>query len=281
MIRFGHHIGMGGWIFITLVLCVGGVSGAITTETGDDDPVTMSIKGITLEEDNPGECRVVIWASRPISDYQLACLKSPSRLVVHLPGSWDKLGKRNYPIENDTIRRASIRKTAEGLDAVLYLKTRYHLAPYVEKSIKGLTLRLKKRHLYAIDPLGAPDASVGAYGKKAAGTVEIRQAETLTGFELVITADRPLGKYRSFTLMDETPAKLAVDLLGSWQYPGASTMETDSDLVERVRVGEHDEFLRVVLDLNITSPPAYGIEETDEGLVLMVTRRPSADEIPE
>jgi len=275
---------MGGWIFIVLVLTAGSVAGAISADTGSGDPATpdsRSIKGITLEGDNPGECQVIIWASRPIADYQLSYLKNPSRLVVHLPGIWDVPEKRSYPIENDTLARASIRKTADGLNVDLHLKTRRHLAPFVDNSIKGLTLRLKKRHLYGIDPLGAPDDRAGVSGKKLAGAVTIRRAETLTGFELVITADRPLGKYRSFTLMNETPAKLAVDLLGSWQYPGASTMATDSDLVERVRIGEHDGFLRVVLDLSVTAPPAYGIEETDEGLVLMVTRRPSADEIPE
>lgn len=89
-------------------------------------------------------------------------------------------------------------------------------------------------------------------------------------FEALIKAGGGITDYRSFFL--KSPPKLVIDLPGKWEQKTRSVIEVDHALVKRVRVGEHPEFIRVVLDLEkeIVSKPDF--TETAEGLRVSLTR---------
>ncbi len=89
-------------------------------------------------------------------------------------------------------------------------------------------------------------------------------------FEALIRADGGITDYRSFFL--KSPPKLVIDIPGKWEQKTGSVIDVDHDLVKRVRVGEHPEFIRVVLDLEKEKVLKPDFTETAEGLRISLTR---------
>jgi hypothetical protein len=113
--------------------------------------------------------------------------------------------------------------------------------------------------------------------KKAAGSKniadiekeirELKKIETRSGkesFEMHILTDGPVRHHTFFPLT--SPPKLVVDLPGKWKHRGAALYKVQNDMVSRVRVGLHPEFIRVVMDLKV-SPKLHPVfSESKEGL---------------
>jgi len=91
-------------------------------------------------------------------------------------------------------------------------------------------------------------------------------------FEALIKAGGGITDYRSFFL--KSPPKLVIDLPGKWEQKTRSVIEVDHHLVKRVRVGQHPEFIRVVLDLEKEKVSKPDFTETAEGLRVSLTRDP-------
>lgn len=72
-------------------------------------------------------------------------------------------------------------------------------------------------------------------------------------FELAASAGGPVEDANIFPLSD--PPKLVVDLAGKWDRKVKSPVAVDGPLVKQVRLGNHPEYLRLVLDLAQTGPP--------------------------
>lgn len=89
-------------------------------------------------------------------------------------------------------------------------------------------------------------------------------------FRMTVRADGPVIRYNAFTL--ESPPRLVVNLPGKWENQGRATYPMDSDLVDRVRVGEHPDYLSIVLDLKGKAPASPTIEKTDNGFSLTLKK---------
>jgi hypothetical protein len=63
---------------------------------------------------------------------------------------------------------------------------------------------------------------------------------------LRIETKQPVERVSQFQKVQ--PARLAVDLSGSWIYHGPTTLPGNEDFVERIRLGVHPDRFRVVLD---------------------------------
>ena len=85
-------------------------------------------------------------------------------------------------------------------------------------------------------------------------------------FELTAVAGGPVRKTNVFPLSD--PPKLVVDLAGEWDRKVTSPVAVESPLVKRVRLGNHPDFLRLVLDLADAGPVGHEIVPTAEGFRL-------------
>jgi hypothetical protein len=89
-------------------------------------------------------------------------------------------------------------------------------------------------------------------------------------FELVASAGGPVKETNIFPLSD--PPKLVIDLAGKWDRKVKSPVAVDGPLVKRVRLGNHPEFLRLVLDLAQTGsrsgPVGHEFVPTAEGFRL-------------
>ncbi|MGE4290603.1 MAG: AMIN domain-containing protein [Desulfovibrio sp.] len=87
------------------------------------------------------------------------------------------------------------------------------------------------------------------------------------GVTLFLPLDRPAAEPRSFPL--KQPARLVFDLAGGWDNVGANVYRVDSPLVEKVVMGEHEDFLRLVVyftDAAGGKMPLAGISLTADGL---------------
>ncbi len=89
-------------------------------------------------------------------------------------------------------------------------------------------------------------------------------------FSMELLAGDPIEGYTSFTI--PSPPKVVVDILGKWDYPGKPTIWVRSDMVKRVRIGEHSDKLRLVLDLKGRKVFSPVIEQTAEGLKLTLRK---------
>ncbi len=89
-------------------------------------------------------------------------------------------------------------------------------------------------------------------------------------FKMILSTDGPIRKYSRFAL--NPPPKLVLDIPGKWRYPGDTVLPVESDIVESIRVGEHSDMLRVVIDLKGRKTMIPAIEETEDGLVLIIKK---------
>ncbi|RLC22190.1 MAG: hypothetical protein DRI57_00490 [Deltaproteobacteria bacterium] len=89
-------------------------------------------------------------------------------------------------------------------------------------------------------------------------------------FKLSILSDGPIREYKSFTLAP--PPKIVLDMLGKWKYSGRSAVTVKSDMVKRIRVGEHSDKIRLVIDLKGKRTPVPIVEESPDGLILTITK---------
>ena len=119
------------------------------------------------------------------------------------------------------------------------------------------------------------------------GAAEPTPATEFTGMDVEETSDGALLKLRAnglissvmtFTLDD--PARLVIDLLDLENGADLSTMELDSELVSRIRVGAHADKIRVVLDGGSASEPFDGrrVVPTPTGLIVALGRGVEIDE---
>ncbi len=96
--------------------------------------------------------------------------------------------------------------------------------------------------------------------------VEISQQAAVGAFKMSFVADSPVAEYEAFQMSD--PPRFVINLKGDWENAGRSRFNMDSELVERVRVGEHPDHLSVVLDLKQKVDRTPVIAKTDKGFTL-------------
>ncbi|MDM8551335.1 AMIN domain-containing protein [Desulfobacterales bacterium HSG2] len=102
----------------------------------------------------------------------------------------------------------------------------------------------------------------------------LKDVDTITlteVFRVVIAAKAPIGKYHLFFL--NKPLRLVVDLNGVWKNAGVPVMKVKDARVSRIRIGEHADKLRVVMDLKGKELPSPVIEEFPKGLGVSLPRR--------
>lgn len=88
-----------------------------------------------------------------------------------------------------------------------------------------------------------------------AGMGQVRSVEISVKdgiFVLRVVTDRPVGDVQARLFKD--PRRLAVDLMGSWRKHGEAVVRAAEGPVKTVRVGEHPDHLRLVLDFRNPGP---------------------------
>ena len=86
------------------------------------------------------------------------------------------------------------------------------------------------------------------------------------GDDFVLSVDTAGPPQVKFLLLD-SPPRLSVDLLGEWRWSGSDQIKSASPLVKGVRVGHHQDRLRLVIDLS-QKDVKPSVEETDKGVAM-------------
>ena len=103
------------------------------------------------------------------------------------------------------------------------------------------------------------------------GYIKLRGIETQDfkgELRVVLLADHSIKAYETFSL--DTPSRLVIDLAGKWKNMGYSELKLNADKVKSIRVGEHLDKLRIVLDLTSQKPIPPIIKESPRGLILII-----------
>ena len=102
----------------------------------------------------------------------------------------------------------------------------------------------------------------------------VRPMVTKLEVRVLITADGPIENYEAFPL--NAPPRLVLDMSGRWKNIGPAKLTVSDRNIKRIRIGEHEDKLRIVMDLNAPEKDPPSIAKTDTGLTIILTRSPGA-----
>lgn len=128
------------------------------------------------------------------------------------------------------------------------------------------------------EPKAQPKAEVEKKAAAPAGTGIVRDIQMAVRdgvFVLRVVTDRPVGAVTHLNF--KNPRRLAVDIVGSWRRPGKAAISAADGPVKAVRVGEHPDRLRLVLDFRDGASGADVVPEiakTPDGLTVAFPVKP-------
>ncbi|WP_043645291.1 AMIN domain-containing protein [Fundidesulfovibrio putealis] len=108
---------------------------------------------------------------------------------------------------------------------------------------------------------------------KGTRILEIKTQDKPGEFVLTIVTDGPVEKVTSFHA--KGPARLAVDLQGSWQSALGASTPVEGELFERIRLGAHPDKLRLVIDYRDKELSAFSeqiVEKQPKGVVVRIPK---------
>jgi hypothetical protein len=155
---------------------------------------------------------------------------------VHRPGAGEPLPADAGKDEPDG------RSETEGADAVAAAQPAPEAGGKAEKPDQEAASEEPAR------PAPTPAVSSGAPAANMGRAGNLESVNLAKGVALFLPLDRPAAEPRTFLL--KQPARMVFDLMGAWDNVGSNVYRLDSPLVEKVVVGEHAEYLRLVVYLN-------------------------------
>ncbi len=87
--------------------------------------------------------------------------------------------------------------------------------------------------------------------------------------QLVVVAGRPIEDFQSFTL--EEPRRIVLDLPGNWTVRCPKVIDLEHHLASRIRIGDHRDKLRLVIDAAMDTARQPRIESSPEGLTVRIS----------
>jgi len=164
---------------------------------------------------------------------------------------------KTVPIEKDTQTNEVAETTPRAQPTVVELKPE-----------KKPNKSPQKAELTPADPANKNDGTVLEDKNTYQSLLGIETQRYKSKYRIVLLADRPIKKYEAFFL--DSPARLIIDLPGEWKNVGYSKLMINDAKVKRIRVGEHRDKLRIVLDLKSQKPISPHITESPRGLILTI-----------
>lgn len=154
-------------------------------------------------------------------------------------------------------------------------------APAAQAAKKPAAEPEKKPAAEAAKPKPEAKAQTKAETEKKAtpvGTGAVREIQMAVRdgvFVLRVVTDRPVDAVTFLNF--KNPRRLAVDLVGSWHRPGKAAISAADGPVKTVRVGEHPDRLRLVLDFRDAASGADVVPEiakTPDGVTVAFPVKP-------
>ena len=240
----------------------GGAAG-VETEQGSEIPAATRLLLIEVESTDEGSV-VYLRTDGPVSDPDVFVLDDPHALVLHLPGvdSRDVKGDirglgprlsrvRVLQIEGATQVALEAPDGASLVDRRLIQRTDGMLITLgggtaVARALASATDGSEEKEPVAGGPIPTVETPPEPRGATRLVSIEVR--DTSDGALVRLWADGTLGRPKRFILRD--PYRLVIDLRGL-EFDGnedAAEVQGSGIYVDRVRVGENSERVRVVID---------------------------------
>ncbi len=94
-------------------------------------------------------------------------------------------------------------------------------------------------------------------------------------FRVILSAGAPITRYDAF--YEENPLRLILDLKGAWAFPGGPVLQANGRIMKRLRIGEHPDRLRIVLDLKGGAHWGHEFAASPEGLILILRKKAAGE----
>ncbi len=188
--------------------------------------------------------------------------QNPARIVVDLPAGVSASAEGATPVWDGTLEEVTVTSETAGADEArsrVVIGLASDATWEMQTGDDGLVVRVvRKRGMEGDVPLAGADTLVdpwAAADAQPSGAVAVKRATVLQSVEVKpagdgvlvdLVADGPIEGAQAFVL--EQPLRLVVDLPGMKSALANSQLPIDHALVKTVRVGQHDDKVRVVID---------------------------------
>jgi type IV pilus assembly protein PilQ len=257
----------------------------------DDQGTQAGLKVTAINVVGQGDA-VLIATNRP-AKYTSFMLTSPPRLVIDLPEAnlYDVL--ETTKVNNKYLKTINV-VTYGGKEKIgrIIIELQDGVDHNVKNTEEGVLIELKHDPLANL-PQGALEEGNVVVASSGNITLASSQAETedepmepATTVEelksyaedsetvIQIISDGAVGKYNTFELSD--PARVVIDVWDVTNKTGVRTLAVESEDIKDVRVGNHPDKVRFVIDLAGDDIPPYVV--TKSGDHITVTFRPTQSE---
>ncbi len=239
-----------------------------------DAPTLLGVAAIEV-----GEGSLIYLHARGSPTAELSTLEDPPRLVIDLPRAADESGSETIEVGSPRVSRIRIGRHADRVRVVLdggqvARPFQFHRLAQAPEGLvlalgtgEALERALARARTGGWSAATEPARPAGAGPVRTAALLGIEDVE-LDGSSLIHLRAEGLRDFESFTLAD--PERLVIDLPHAQSRVGTRTLALASPRASRVRIGQHGDRLRVVIDSGRVARPFEGHRAipTASGLVV-------------
>jgi len=106
------------------------------------------------------------------------------------------------------------------------------------------------------------------YGESGGHLKDITLEKQADGFKIIIATDAAIDDYGISAYLK--PSRMVIDIIGKWDYPGKTILKRENDVIQRIRVGEHKDKMRIVIDVKGNKVLNPIIDKLPQGLSLTI-----------
>jgi type IV pilus assembly protein PilQ len=273
---------------------------SLDTNKNEEQKKTATTQGISPERvekveisDLKNACRVSIAATK-IPTYTVYKLSKPDRIIVDIPGlivdpkisfpaqqhnsiisgikgnTIDKNSSSNAHIEILLNQPAAYAASRQGESLCIDI-TKPQLAAEQKTPVSQELATQKQPVLTPLPPVAVTSAKGSSPEKTLAKRISINNiniSDTLSGYQITISSDAEIKKYRPFTL--QNPTRLAIDFPAAICSITRPRQNMNNALIRTVRIGSASDTVRLVIDFTAPALPKYQITPKGNDLMVMI-----------
>lgn len=281
------------WILILLLPVILFLTGCASHEK--PEPVTTAVPQnivtkVAVEDSDEGK-RIIIEAEAPLAYTFFRIIPQPLKLVVDIPQTKLAPGvATDLPVDDEVIKEIIAIQHDKDVSVSIHLNklVRYTLQKeekflYVDLGKQGPLLAKEREEIAIVKeiPPAVQEEDIAKPLPPAQNLVDIDvDSSHKDKVILSLKADGSLGDYNTFDL--QKPTRLVIDLWKVKRKFGKKSLSVKSPYVERVRLGDHPQKVRVVLDCPMEVLPSHWVDRIGSNLVIVLGEKEAvAKAIPE
>jgi type IV pilus assembly protein PilQ len=269
-------------------VCAGLILAGLLPATGLSAVESKTISAVNVEQGEGGVTRIVLKGAKD-AIYTAFMREDPPRLIIELPdvvfsGVATPIRIGNGVVENVTLGAFGDPRVALSMARVsigLEGDAEYELLPEGDELVIEIrptaaamepVLEAADVEAETADALASPEAETEAAVAESEEVPAAPDAQAdlsritsvlASGGSVVVEADGPIDNVDSFTL--DAPNRLVLDFWGARSSVWPNHFEVEDSTVQQIRVGEHADKVRVVLDLggplesHVVKPSEHGV----------------------